>query len=987
MLYDDRGRVYRSIRYGVDPATGLITGQQDRDQYYDATGSLLRQEPAGAMEFEVYEYDIQGRRIESSDPLGHSRQMAYDAAGNQVATTDATYQVWTQAFDPLGRQVRKVNPLGEATRTSYDAAGRQASGIDGVGNSSHSDYDAAGRIFATTDPLDKITTFTYDADGNQLSVTDPNGNTTSSEYDYLDRRIKTIDPAGHNQQMVYNLAGETIVEIDAKGSSSFHSYHALGRRVATTDRLGFTTTFAFNARGLLASLTDAENQTTAYVYDDYARQVETIWPDHVAGSNPGDIGYGITRQAYDDLNRLTRKTDQLGVTISFVYDAAGRLLSRDYRNKANSPIGSINDSDSFTYDAASRMLTANSGRYQNSVAFAYDTAGRKISESFTMANQTYVVGTEYDAAGRESKLIYPDDCEVHRSYTARGQLYQVSQKIPGGSLTVIDTRVYDDAGRMISSSYGNGVSQMHSYNSDNTLSGIAFNGAAIGNLAYTWDANHNKLSESISGAMSSYGFTASYDAEDRLISYDGAANQLDQSWNLSPVGDWASVTHSRPGLQPVTQTRTYGPAHELLTTDNNAVTHDAKGNMTLLPAASRTGGQSLGLNWDFDNRLSTADVGSDGSVEVTQIYDALGRRVARAEAAPSTGTRVFVHSGQHVLVDYIWGGAPSGSLFRYVWGSYVDEALTITYVPHGTRYYYHRNQQYSVVALSDAIGNLVEQYSYSAYGIPTVHDSSGAARSYSYYANRYRYTGREWDDVLHLYHYRARMYDPAAGRFCSRDPIGYRGSAFLLYLYVGSSPMQNIDFMGTKSCKISKTGSDGALDVLSGDTDERARISVGIETYAFTMRSAVEINSSCSSLNITATTNAGWATIDNATKVMTQQNHILKSKAKVTASCKYDESSEKCKVHIAYDPDEDEEEDTFGLYIKSSLSTHADVSDADYNDEGTCVTLSGKSKSKFTAGWDFETPAGSPKNTKSGDTSAKVTSRVCCECGECKEKT
>lgn len=43
--------------------------------------------------------------------------------------------------------------------------------------------------------------------------------------------------------------------------------------------------------------------------------------------------------------------------------------------------------------------------------------------------------------------------------------------------------------------------------------------------------------------------------------------------------------------------------------------------------------------------------------------------------------------------------------------------------------------------------------------------------------NRYTYTGREWDAGLSLYHFRARMYDPAAGRFVSRDPIGYTDGA------------------------------------------------------------------------------------------------------------------------------------------------------------------------------------------------------------------
>ena len=54
--------------------------------------------------------------------------------------------------------------------------------------------------------------------------------------------------------------------------------------------------------------------------------------------------------------------------------------------------------------------------------------------------------------------------------------------------------------------------------------------------------------------------------------------------------------------------------------------------------------------------------------------------------------------------------------------------------------------------------------------------------------NRYTYTGREWDETLGLYHYRARMYDATEGRFCSRDPIGYEGSRWNVYEYVNGAP-------------------------------------------------------------------------------------------------------------------------------------------------------------------------------------------------------
>ena len=67
--------------------------------------------------------------------------------------------------------------------------------------------------------------------------------------------------------------------------------------------------------------------------------------------------------------------------------------------------------------------------------------------------------------------------------------------------------------------------------------------------------------------------------------------------------------------------------------------------------------------------------------------------------------------------------------------------------------------------------------------------------------NRYLYTGREWDEDLGLYHYRARMYDSYSGRFCSRDPVGFSGSLGNLYRYVSASPALKLDPYGLKEPK------------------------------------------------------------------------------------------------------------------------------------------------------------------------------------------
>jgi len=137
--------------------------------------------------------------------------------------------------------------------------------------------------------------------------------------------------------------------------------------------------------------------------------------------------------------------------------------------------------------------------------------------------------------------------------------------------TTIDTRTYDDGGSLTASSYNNGVSESLAYNTDNTLSSIVFTGAAIGDSSYGWDENKNKASETIGGTMSGYGFTvgsSGYDDEDRLVNWERSDTNLDQSWNLSAVGNWTSITENFSN-----QNRTHGPTHELLTVASQSVTH------------------------------------------------------------------------------------------------------------------------------------------------------------------------------------------------------------------------------------------------------------------------------------------------------------------------------------------------------------------------------------------------------------------------------
>jgi RHS repeat-associated protein len=94
----------------------------------------------------------------------------------------------------------------------------------------------------------------------------------------------------------------------------------------------------------------------------------------------------------------------------------------------------------------------------------------------------------------------------------------------------------------------------------------------------------------------------------------------------------------------------------------------------------------------------------------------------------------------------------------------------------------------STSALADVSGNVVEQLAYDSFG-----NSSGSSRT------RYGYTGRERDPETGMLYYRARFYDPQAGRFISEDPIGFRGGDNF-YQYVGNSPISFADPLGLATC-------------------------------------------------------------------------------------------------------------------------------------------------------------------------------------------
>jgi RHS repeat-associated protein len=90
--------------------------------------------------------------------------------------------------------------------------------------------------------------------------------------------------------------------------------------------------------------------------------------------------------------------------------------------------------------------------------------------------------------------------------------------------------------------------------------------------------------------------------------------------------------------------------------------------------------------------------------------------------------------------------------------------------------------------LTDDKGKIVWEGDYKAFG-------KAKATSFDGFTNNLRFQGQYWDEETGLHYNRYRYYDPMAGRYVSKDPIGLEGGANQ-FGYVSGNPLNDVDPTG-----------------------------------------------------------------------------------------------------------------------------------------------------------------------------------------------
>ena len=582
-----------------------------------------------------------------------------------------------------------------------------------------------------------------------ILVRDPGQPAVRTEYDAVGRAVAQVRPDGTATTTTYDRGTRAIT--DANGVTHTHHVDAYDRIVAIDERL------------------DDTNATTHYTHRPATGELVQIT----------DAKGGVYSFGYDALGRQIFEHDADRGEHHAVHDANGNVVRRRDANQnitrtefdaLNRPVRVTTQDDAlatYTYDTGDNAI----GRVTSVVTpdmtreYDYDARGRTVAQSMAMDTHHWTTSFVYDDADRVMLTTYPDGEVVRTSYDARGFVTQVV----GDDAYVVGTS-YTDYGKLTQLSYGNGTHLDYSYydgSAVDPLSGSAYSyrlrtvavrgGTVDLSLEYQYDKTGNVLAL-IDRVDEQYSQHFAYDHADRLVAATGVYGQ--KTYQYDSVGNVLAFDKRTYG---------YGVGNRLRSDGVWNYTYDANGNVT----ARATEDIAQSLAYDSLGRM-TGFSGAAGSE--TYSYGDGETRVKKVTGDKTT---------YYVSADYeeVWQNGRRIDVIKH----YRSGGQKVATRDDGGLKYIYSNHLGSSARMADHRGNQVKAMFYMPFG--------GSAGESGDATARYRYTGKEKDDSG-LYYYGARYYDDALGRFLAADsilPNVYDPQQLNRFAYVRNNPIKLVD--------------------------------------------------------------------------------------------------------------------------------------------------------------------------------------------------
>ncbi|MBW4512456.1 MAG: DUF4114 domain-containing protein [Scytonematopsis contorta HA4267-MV1] len=784
-VFDKRGNIVQEV-----DAEGGIT----LNTYDDDNNLISITDPRGNTT--TFTYDDRSNQLTQTDALGNTTTLTYNDLNQILTVTDAKGNVTTNRYDSRGNLLEREDAVGNVTRYDYFANGNLRTLTDANNNKTNYRYDTLGRLTEVEDAIRAVIRFTYDSIGNIKSITTPLGNTTTFGYNAEGQLVKVTDAKGNITQIEYNAAGDRTATIDAlgrrtefvynnrglqtqiryaDGTVSQTAYDALDRVVKEIDQNGNKIEFEYDGLARLISVVDALGNKTQYGYDASSNQITQT-----------DALGRTTKFEYDALNRLTETQLPLGQTETRTYNAVNKLTSLTnfkgeiitYEYDPNNMLSALRLPDApdeiYTYTPTGEISTITDAR--GTTKYEYDKLDQLVRR--TEPNEVAIAYT-YDLDGNINALNTPTGT-VNYTYDKLGLLETVTDR-----QNKVTTYSYDLVGNLIKTKLANGIVETRQYDLLNRpifIENINSNGNIISSYRYTLDDFGNRLLlEENTGRRVEY----SYDDLYRLTQ-ETVTDTINGNKTTNYVYDNVGNRLSRISIIDGTTTYTYDDNDRLLTETNDGIvtnySYDDAGNLITTTTDGET---QLTYTWNSKGKLSKAVVTENATEQTIEFqYNTDGIRAATTVDGKTTNFLIDKTQQEFAQVIEEYGAGNTSVIYTYG----LD---LISQQRNRETSFYHTDALGSVRLLTDISGNVLNTYLYDPYG--------SVINQLEMQKNAYKFTGEQFDNELANYYLRARYYNPATGRFVSRDSFaGFNKRPLSLsdYLYAEGNPINAIDPSG-----------------------------------------------------------------------------------------------------------------------------------------------------------------------------------------------